>query len=70
MPNSMELFSCAICGNVLTFLEWQENSANLKDFKCPDCDHLLNQDELYGENGASMAEGENDDVSNMSGKGN
>ena len=58
MLNSMELFSCAVCGNVLTVLEWQENSTNSKDFKCPDCKHLLNQDELYGEDGESMAEKE------------
>lgn len=65
MPiNSMELFSCAICGNVLTALEWQENSINSKDFKCPDCEHLLNQDELYGEDGESMAEKENENGDN------
>ena len=51
MPlSSMEIYTCAVCGNALAGLEWEEHSANLKDYKCPDCGHLLNEDELYGEN--------------------
>jgi len=46
---SMILYSCAVCGNTLAGLEWDEHKGNLKDFKCPECDHLLNEDELYSD---------------------
>ena len=46
---SMMLYSCAVCGNAMCGLEWDEHPGQLKDFKCPSCQHLLNEDELYPE---------------------
>jgi hypothetical protein len=32
-------------------MEWEEHSGQLKDYKCPECQHMLNEDELYSEEG-------------------
>ena len=46
---SMQLYSCVVCGHMMAGLEWGEHSGNLKDYKCPKCQHLLNEDELHSE---------------------
>ena len=46
---SMMLYQCAVCGNAMTGMEWEEHAGQLKDYKCPECQHLLNEDELYSE---------------------
>ena len=49
--DSMKLYSCAVCGNALMGMEWEEYPGQLKEFKCPSCQHMLNEDELYDEDG-------------------
>jgi DNA-directed RNA polymerase subunit RPC12/RpoP len=50
MPlESMYLYQCSVCGHTMAGLEWEEQTGNLKDYKCPSCQHLLNEDELYSE---------------------
>jgi len=46
---SMMLYQCSVCGNAMCGIEWDEHPGQLKDFKCPSCLHLLNEDELYSE---------------------
>lgn len=46
---SMMIYSCSVCGNAMCGMEWDEHEGQLKDFKCPSCQHLLNEDELYPE---------------------
>ena len=46
---SMMLYQCAVCGNAMAGMEWEEHAGNLKDYKCPSCNHMLNEDELYSE---------------------
>ena len=49
---SMMIYSCSVCGNAMAGMEWEEHSdksANGKDYKCPDCGHGVNEDELYGD---------------------
>lgn len=53
---SMMLYQCSVCGNAMSGLEWEEHAGQLKDFKCPDCQHLLNEDELYGEDATDEKE--------------
>jgi DNA-directed RNA polymerase subunit RPC12/RpoP len=48
---SIEMYSCAACGNIMSGDEWQ-NSITLdefsdKEFECPQCNAQLNEDELY-----------------------
>lgn len=51
MIDSMKLYSCSVCGNTLSGMEWEEHAGQLKEFKCPSCQHMLNEDELYDEDG-------------------
>lgn len=49
MLDSMMIYTCPVCGHSAAGMEWAESEAQLKDFKCPKCDHLLNDDELQSE---------------------
>jgi DNA-directed RNA polymerase subunit RPC12/RpoP len=52
MLESMVLYSCAVCGNAMAGLEWEDSpdtSVGLKDYCCPSCGAGLNEDELYSE---------------------
>ena len=60
---SMMIYSCAVCGNAMAGMEWEEHKGHLKDFKCPDCNHMLNEDELYGEDADDEKDNEMSDVS-------
>jgi DNA-directed RNA polymerase subunit RPC12/RpoP len=50
MIDIMMLYSCAICGETRSGVEWQECiGKDGKDFQCPSCLEGLNEDELYSE---------------------
>lgn len=46
---SMELYSCAVCGETMPGMQWEEYTGGEKEYKCPCCKADLNRDELYGE---------------------
>lgn len=49
---SMMLYSCAICGNAMCGMEWEDSpskSPSGKDYNCPSCGQDINEDELYKE---------------------
>ena len=49
---SMMLYSCPVCGNALTGLEWEDHTEQeqyAKEYCCPSCGGGLNEDELIGE---------------------
>ena len=46
------LYSCAVCGNALSGLEWQDHPDTThttigKEYCCPSCGHGINEDEMY-----------------------
>jgi len=46
---SMELYSCSVCGETISGMEWEEHTGGDKEYKCPICKTDLNRDELYSE---------------------
>lgn len=50
MLDSMKLYSCALCGETKTGMEWEEDTGiEGKEFRCNGCGQGLNEDELYSE---------------------
>ncbi|HUT81484.1 MAG TPA: hypothetical protein VMZ29_09815 [Candidatus Bathyarchaeia archaeon] len=52
MPlNNMQIYSCAVCGNALCGIEWEDCSdpEGNYEYKCRSCGHAFNEDELYSE---------------------
>lgn len=51
IPDMMaDLFSCSMCGNTLSGMEWdgERDQTGEHDYKCPCCDHTFNKGELTG----------------------
>lgn len=52
MPlESMQLYSCPVCGNSKCGIEWEDSPSSTQDkeYQCESCSHDLNEDELYSE---------------------
>jgi len=53
MLESMKIYSCAVCGNALVGMEWEDcpDPQGFFTFQCKSCGHNFNEEELYSEDG-------------------